>query len=166
MLEFLASAVSWLLAMSFAAIWGAHIFQATVLFPVWGSDPPKSLLEWLAAPYAMRVAVFFQRLAPTLYIVAVIALVVAIAQGTQMRLALAIAAVCGLIHLTMIVLIFVPMNLKLGLDPNLKRGGPGAASLDPQTMKTLVRRWGRWNLVRLVVETTGLIAALFAVKAS
>ena len=162
MLGFFASAVSWLLAMSFAAIWGAHLFQATVLFPVWASDPPKSLLEWLAVPYAMRVAGFFQRLAPTLYVVAGIALAVAIAAGLQMRLALAIAAVCGLIHLTMIVLIFFPTNMKLGLDP----GAEDPASLDPQTVKMLVRRWGRWNLVRLGVETVGLIAALFAFKAS
>ena len=162
MLEFLASSVSWLLAMSFAAIWGAHLFQATVLFPVWGSDPPRSLLEWRAGPYAMRVAGFFQRLAPTLYIVAVMALVVAIATGLRMRLALAIAAVCGLIHLSMIALIFFPTNMKLGLDP----GAEDPSSLDPQTVKTLVRRWGRWNLVRFGVETVGLIAALFAFKAS
>ena len=162
MLELLVSAVSWLLAVFFAAAWGAHLYQATVLFPVWASDPPKSLLDWLATPYAMRVYGFFRRLVPGLYTVASIAVVVAVVTGLRMRLALAVAGVCGLIHLTMILMIFLPTNLKLGLDP----GGPGASSLDPQTVKMLVRRWGRWNLVRLGVETVGLIAALFAFKAS
>ena len=162
MLQFFVSAVSWLLAISFAAIWGAHLFDTTVLFPVWASDPPKSLLDFLAAPYATRIGGFFRRMVPTLCVVAVIALVVAIAAGLRMRLALAIAAVCGVIHLTMIVLIFVPTNEELGFHP----GGQGAASLDPQTVKALVRWWGRWNLVRLGVDTVGLIAALFAVKAS
>ena len=162
MLEFLVSAVSWLLAMSFAAVWGAHLFDATVFFPVWASEPPKSLVEWLATPYPMRVAGFFRRLVPGLYIVATLAVVVAVVTGLRMRLALAVAGVCGLIHLAMIVLVFIPTNLKLGLNP----GGPGASSLDPQTVKKLVRRWGRWNLVRLGVETAGLIATLFAFKAS
>src|ERR1700719_2832086 len=111
MLGFFASAVSWLLAMSFAAIWGAHLFDTTVLFPVWASDPPKSLLEFFAAPYPIRIGGFFRRLVPTLCIVAVIALIVAIAAGLRMRLALAIAAVCGLVHLIMIILIFVPTDV-------------------------------------------------------
>src|ERR1700685_1879526 len=55
MAPFLVSAVSWLLAISFAAVWGAHLYQVTVLFPVWASEPPKSRIEWLATPYAMRV---------------------------------------------------------------------------------------------------------------
>jgi Domain of unknown function (DUF1772) len=160
--HFLVSAVSWLLAMSFAAAWGAHLYQTTVLFPVWASEVPKSLVEWLATPYSMRVPGFFRRVVGVLYTVATIAVVVAVVTGLRMRLGLAVAGVCGLVHLSLILLIFLPTNLKLGLDP----GGPGASSLDPQIVKMLVRRWGRWNFVRLGVETAGLIAALFAVKAS
>ena len=148
--------------MSFAAVWGAHLYQTTVLFPVWASDPPKSLVEWLATPYAMRVPRFFRPVVSVLYTFATIAVVVAAVMGMRTLPALAVAGVCGLIHLALILLIFLPTNLKLGLDP----GGPGASSLDPQTVKTLVRRWGRWNYVRFGVETAGLIAALFAVKAS
>jgi hypothetical protein len=160
--QFFVSAVSWLLAMSFAAVWGAHLYQTTVLFPAWVSELPKSLLEWVAAPYSMRVPGFFRRAVSALYTFATIALVVAVLTGLRMRLGLVVAGVCGLIHLALNLLIFLPTNLKLGLDP----GGPGASSLDPQMLKMLVRRWGRWNFVRLAVETAGLIAALFAVKAS
>lgn len=162
MLPFFVSAVSWLLAMSFATVWGAHIYQVTVLYPVWASEPPRTVVEWLATPYAMRVPGFFRSAVSLLYTVASIALVLAVVTGLRMRLALVVAGVCALIHLALNLLIFLPTNLKLGLDP----GGPGASSLDPQTVKMLMRRWGRWNFVRLGVETAGLIAALFAFKAS
>lgn len=160
--QFFVSAVSCLLAMSFAAVWGAHLYQTTVFFPAWASEPPKSLVEWLATPYSMRVPGFFRRVVGVLYTFATIAVVVAVVTGLRMRLGLGVAGVCGLIHLALNLLIFLPTNLKLGLDP----GGAGASSLDPQVVKMLVRRWGRWNFVRLGVETAGLIAALFAVKAS
>jgi lysylphosphatidylglycerol synthetase-like protein (DUF2156 family) len=162
MLQFIVSTVSWLLAMSFAAVWGAHLYQVTVLFPVWASDPPKSVVEWLATPYAMRVSGFFRTVVSLLYTFATIALVVAVVTALRMRLALAVAGVCALIHLALNLLIFLPTNRKLGFDP----GGPGASSLDPQMVKMLIRRWGRWNFVRLSIETAGLIAALFALKIS
>ena len=162
MLQFSVNAVSWLLAMSFAAVWGAHLYQVTVLFPVWASDPPKSVVEWLGTPYSKRVLGFFRPVVSLLYTFASIALIVAVMTGVRMRLALAVGGVCALIHLTLNLLIFLPTNLKLGFDP----GGPGASNLDPQTVEMLMRRWGRWNFVRLGVETAGLIAALFALKAS
>jgi hypothetical protein len=162
--RFFVSVESWLLAMSFAAVWGAHLYQTTVLFPEWVSEPPKSVMAWLATPYAIRVHGFFQKVVGVLYTFASIALVVAVVTGLRMRLglALAVAGVCGLVHLALNLLIFMPTNVKLGFVA----GGPGASSLDPQMVKMLVRRWGRWNYVRFGVETAGLIAALFAVKAS
>ena len=160
--QFFVTAVSWLLAMSFAAVWGAHLYQTTVLFPALVSDVPKSVVEWVATPYSKRVPGFFRRVVGVLYTFASIAVVVAVVTGLRMRLGLVVSGVCGLIHLALNLLIFLPTNLKLGFDP----GGPGASSLDPQMVQMLVRRWGRWNFVRLGVETVGLIAALFAVKAS
>lgn len=162
MLQFIVSAVSWLLAMSFAAVWGAHLYQVTVIFPVWASNPPESVVEWLATPYAMRVPGFFRTVVFLLYTIATIALVVAVVAAPRTRPALAVAGVCALIHLALNLLIFLPTNRKLGFDP----GGPGASSLDPQLVKMLIRRWGRWNFVRLSIETAGLVAALFAFKAS
>lgn len=97
-----------------------------------------------------------------LYTFASIALIVAVVSGLRMRPAIVVAGACALIHLALNLLIFLPTNLKLGFDP----GGPGASNLDPQTAKTLMRRWGRWNFARLGVETAGLIAALFAFRAS
>jgi hypothetical protein len=160
--QYIVGAVSGLLAMSFAAVWGAHLYQTTVLFPAWFSELPKSLVEWLATPYSKRVPGFYRWAVSVLYTFATIAVVVAVVTGLRMRLSLAVAGVCGLIHLALNLLIFLPTNLKLGLDP----GGPGVSSLDPQMVKMLARRWRRWNFVRLGVETAGLIAALFAVKAS
>lgn len=162
MLEILIKAVSWLLALFFAAAWGAHLFYATVIFPVHAAEPTKSLLEWLGTPYAKRVFGFWRRMASGLYTISSVALIVAVCTGLRARPAMAVAGFFGLLHMGMVLLIFVPINVKLGLDP----GGPGASSLDPQAVTTLVRHWGRWNLVRIGVETAGLIAALMALEAS
>ena len=160
MSDFLIIATSFLLATVFAAVWGAHVFETAVLFRVWAAEPPKALPAFVATPYATRLARFWRALAPGLYTVAPIAVIVAVVAGLQVHLALAMAGVCGLIHLAMVVLIFLPTNVKLGFYS----GEP--ASLDPQVVTTLVQRWGRWNLVRLGVETVGLVAALMAFKAS
>jgi hypothetical protein len=160
--QLIVGAVSWLLAISFAAVWGAHLYQTTVLFPAWFSDLPKSLVEWIATPYSTRVLGFYVRTVSVLYTFATIAVLVAVLTGLRMRLGLGVAGVCGLIHLALNLIIFLPTNLKLGLDP----GGPGLSTLDPPMVRMLARRWRRWNFVRLGVETAGLVAALFAVKAS
>jgi len=160
MLEFSVRAVSFFLAVSFAAAWGAHLFYATVIFPVQASEPPKSMADWVASPYAMRVFGFWRRVVSCLYTVASIAAILAFVAGIRMHLYLAAAGICGLLHMTMVLSIFLPINLKLGLDP----GGPGISSLDAQMATALVRRWGRWNYVRLTVEIAGLIAALCAFK--
>lgn len=116
MLQFLVIVVSWLLSMCFAVVWGAHLYQVTVLFPIWASDPPKSVIEWLATPYAMRVPGFFRTVVSLLYTFASIALIVAVVSGMRMRPAIVVAGVCALIHLVLNLLIFLPTNLKLGFD--------------------------------------------------
>ena len=161
MSDLLLNAFAFLLAVVFAAVWGAHVFETAVLYSAWAAEPPKSFFEFLATRSAKTLARFWQILAPSLYTVAITALIIAFVAGMQMHLALALAGICGLIHLAMIVLIFAPTNTKLGFY-----GGPGAASLDPRLAKTLIRRWGRWIFVRLGFETAGLVAALVAFKAS
>ena len=74
-----------------------------------------------------------------MYIVSAIAVVMALILDLRLRLALAVAGICGLIYLGLIVLIFLPTNRALGLDP----GGADAAKLDSQLVKKLVRRWGQ-----------------------
>jgi len=160
MSDLLVGVVSFLLATVFAAVWGAHVFETTVLFRVWADDPPKALPAFVTTPYSVRAAGFWRVLAPGLYVIASAAVIVAVVAGLQAHPALAIAGVCGLIHMTMIFAIFLPTNIKLGFYS----GQP--ASLDPQVLTTLVGRWGGWNLVRLGVETVGLAAALLAFKAS
>jgi hypothetical protein len=160
MIHLIATAVSFLLAMFFAAAWGAHIFETAVIYSVQASEPPRSLVEWIATPAAMKVPGFWRRLVPGLYTVATIAVVVSIIMGVRTELALVIAGVCGFIHLTMNVLIFLPINTKLGFYS----AGKSASGIDPQAAKTLLRHWGQWNYVRLGVETAGLIAALFAFR--
>ena len=152
---------SFLLAAVFAVVWGAHGFETAVLYSAWAADPPQSLLEFLATGAAKKLARFWQILAPGLYLMAFGAVIVAAMRGLRMDLALALAGLCGVIHLAMIVAIFAPTNVKLGFY-----GGPGVASLDPQAAKALVLRWGRWNFVRLGFETVGLFAALIAFRAS
>jgi Domain of unknown function (DUF1772) len=161
-MEILVHAVTWLLALCFAAAWGAHLFYATVIFPVHAANPTTALIEWLGTPYAKRVFGFWRRAASGLYTVSSVALIGAVVAGLRARPALAVAGFLGLLHMVMVLLLFVPINVKLGLDP----GGPGASSLDPQMVTALVRRWGRLNFVRAGVETAGLIAALLALKAS
>jgi hypothetical protein len=160
MSDLLVGVVSFLLATVFAAVWGAHVFETTVLFRVWADDPPKALPAFVATPYSMRAASFWRALAPGLYVIASAAVIVAVVEGLQIHLALAIAGACGLIHMAMIFAVFLPTNVKLGFYS----GEP--ASLDPQVVTTLVRRWGKWNFVRQGVETVGLVAALLALKAS
>jgi hypothetical protein len=64
--DLLTSVVSFLLATVFAAVWGAHLFETTVLFRVWSADPPKALSTFVATPYSMRLAGFWRALAPGL----------------------------------------------------------------------------------------------------
>jgi hypothetical protein len=158
--DLLVSPVSFVLAAVFAAVWGAHVFETSVLFRVWAAEPAEALPAFVATPYSKRLAGFWRPLAGGLYLVSAIAGIVAVLAGLQMHLAMAIAAVCGLIHLAMIVVIFMPTNVKLGFYS----GAP--ATLDPHVVTMLVGRWGRWNLVRLGFETIGLVAALLALKAS
>ncbi len=160
MSELLVSAVSFLLATVFAAVWGAHLFETAVLFRVWAADPTKALPAFVATPYSTSGAGFWRALAPCLYLMAVIAVIVAAVAGVRMHLAMAVAAACGLIHMAMIFAIFLPTNVKLGCYS----GAP--ANPEPQVLTTLVRRWGGWNFTRLGVETVGLAAALLALKAS
>lgn len=161
MSHLLISIFSFLLAMVFAAVWGAHLFETAVLYSAWASDPPKSFIEFLATASAKTLARFWRALVGWLYAAASFAIIVAVVTGLRVHFALAIAGACGLVHLAMIVLIFASTNVKLGFY-----GGPGAASLEPQVAKTLILRWGRWNFVRLGFETVGLAAALIAFGAS
>ena len=160
MSDLLVSAASFLLAAVFAAVWGAHVFETTVLFRVWAAEPSKALPAFVATPYSMRLAGFWRALTPGLYFIAPVAVILAVVVGLRMHLALAIAGVCGLIHMAMIIAVFLPINVKLGFYS----GAP--ASPDPQVVTTLVRRWGGWNFVRLGVETIGSVSALLAYKAS
>jgi hypothetical protein len=160
MSELLIVAVSFLLAAAFAAVWGAHVFETAVLFRVWAAEPSQALPAFVRTPYSMRLAGFWRALTPGLYFMSSIAVIVAVLAGLSAHVAMAAAGVCGLIHLAMIILIFLPTNVKLGFYS----GEP--ASLEPEVVTKLVLRWGGWNFVRLTVETTGLFAAFLALRAS
>jgi hypothetical protein len=159
-IHLLVCAESFLLAVIFAAVWGAHVFETAVLFRVWTGDPARALPAFVATPYSKTLAAFWRPMAGTLYTISSIALVVAVVAGLQTHAAMAIAGACGLIHLTLIIAVFMPTNVKLGFYS----GEP--VSLDPQVVMPLVRRWGAWNFVRLGVETIGLVAALLAFRAA
>ena len=154
----IANGVSWLLVIAFASLLGGHLFDTVVLVPIWSSAPPQSLSEWMKSPAASRVSLFFGRLLPVLLAASVLGLAIALVLGLSDRRALALTGLCGLLHIALIFLFFIPTNRALGFLP-------GAAA-DPSRSGGLTQRWLFWNRVRICLDTVGLIAAVLAVSSS
>lgn len=47
--------IAWILALAFALLAGAHALGTLVLVPVWGANPPVSILAWLENPAAQEI---------------------------------------------------------------------------------------------------------------
>ena len=153
-----ANGASWLLVAAFALVLGGQVFDTVVLVPIWSSAPPQSLSEWKKSPAADRVSPFFARLLPVLLGASVLGLASALILGLRNRLALALTGLCGISHLGLIFLFFIPTNRALGFLP----GESGDPSMFPQ----LIQRWLFWNRVRICLDAVGLIAAVVAVSSS
>jgi uncharacterized membrane protein len=153
-----ANGVSWLLVIAFALVLGGQLLDTVVLVPIWASAPPQSLSEWMKSPAAARVPRFFARLLPVLLAVSVLGLAVALVLGLGDRRALALAGLCGILHMALIFVFFIPTNRALGFLP-------GAAA-DPSRWGELIQKWLFWNRVRICLDTVGLIAAVLAVSSS
>jgi len=157
-MNLLTNAASWLLVVAFALVLGGHVFDTLVLVPIWSSAPPQSVNEWKKSPAAARVGLFFARLLPVMLAASVFGLALALVLGLGDRLALALTGLCGISHLALIFLLFIPTNRALGFLP-------GAAA-DPSMFGQLTRKWLFWNRVRICLDTVGLIAAVLAVSSS
>ena len=157
-MNLLANGVSWLLVVAFALVLGGQLFDTVVLVPIWSSAPPQSLREWMKSPAATRVPQFFGRLLPVLLAASVFGLAAALVLGLRGRRALALTGLCGILHLALILLFFIPTNRALGFLP-------GSAA-DPSTLGQLIQKWLLWNRVRICLDTVGLIAAVLAVSSS
>jgi len=155
----LANGLSWLLVVAFALVLGGQVFDAVVLVPIWSSAPPQSVSEWMKSPASTRVAEkFFARVLPVLLAASVLGLAAALILGLSDRLALALTGLCGILHLGLVFLFFLPTNRALGFLP----GEPA----DPSKFGQLIQKWLFWNRVRICLDVAGLIASVLAVSSS
>jgi len=155
--EMIASQVlAWSLVVLFALVLGGQTFDAFVLVPIWSGNPPDSIEQWLGTPAANAVPRYFSRLLPALLFASVGALAVGVLVATARRGWLVLAGGCGLTHMGLVMGFFVPTNRALGFLPTQSTAGsPDKANL--------VRRWLRWNYVRIALDLVGLVAAVHAV---
>ena len=152
----LTNGASWLLVVVFALVLGGQAFDTVVLVPIWSSAPPQSVNEWMKSLAVKRVPAYFAKLLPVLFAASVFGLTLALILGLRDRQALALTGLCGILHLGLIFVFFIPTNRALGFLP-------GAAA-DPSMFGQLIQKWLFWNRVRICLDTVGLIAAVLAVS--
>jgi hypothetical protein len=153
-------AASLLLVLAFALALGAQLFDTAVNVPVFFSDPPASVNEFLKHPIGRRVPAYFARLIVLTIAATLIALVACVAASGPA--ALVVAAACAVLYLALVFLFFIPANRKLGFLPPAAGATPAA----PQAIARLVQHWRMWNVVRIVLQFAGLIAAVLAFAAA
>jgi len=143
------------LVLLFALVLGGQVFDAFVLVPIWSERPPESVDRWLGTPAAERVPRYFVRLLVPLLVVSLASLACGLLVRTAGRAWLLTAAACGIAHLALVRIFFVPTNEALGFLPS-QAAGP------PPDKARLVRAWLRWNSVRLALDLLGLLASVNA----
>jgi len=150
-------ALAWALVLLFALVLGGQVFDAFVLVHIWSERPPESVERWLGTPPADRVPRYFMRLLGPLLAISIAALGWSLLAQRGGRGWLLVAAACGVAHLALVRLFFVPTNQALGFLPSQSAGAP-------VDKVRLVRAWMRWNAVRLVLDVVGLLASVNAVS--
>ena len=149
--------LAWVLVLLFALVLGGQAFDAFVLVPIWSEHPPESVDRWLDTPAAGRVPRYFMRLLPPLLIISLAAAACALFTHLTHRGWLLVAAACGVTHLALVRIVFVPTNRALGFLPSQSADAP------PDKVR-LVRAWVRWNSVRLMIDFIGLLASVSAIS--
>jgi hypothetical protein len=152
-------AASMLLVLVFALLLGAQMFDALVNQPVFFSDPPASVSEYLKQPTAHRVPAYFGRL--IVLTIAATAIAIAACIIVAAPTALFVSAACAILYLALIFLFFIPANRKLGFLPQ----ATGTPPAEPALISRLSRRWRMWDRIRIGLQFVGLIAAVLAVSA-
>jgi hypothetical protein len=148
--------LAWALVLLFALVLGGQTFDALVLVPIWSERPPESVNQWLGTPAADRVPRYFMRLLAPLLVISLAALGWSLLAPTPRWGWLLTAAVCGIAHLALVRIVFVPVNQALGFLPS--------QADTPVDKVGLVRAWLRWNSVRLILDVVGLVASVNAVS--
>jgi hypothetical protein len=151
--------VSMLMVIVFALLLGAQVFDAAVNQPVFFSDPPDSVREYVKLATAHRVPAYFRKL--VLLTMAATVLAIAACAIKMGPAALVVSIVCAIIYLALIFLFFLPTNRKLGFLPPVT----GASPAEPQSIVRLAQRWRMWDRVRILVQFVGLLAAVLSVSA-
>lgn len=154
----LVEVASMLMAVVFALVLGAQMFDAFVNQPVFFSDPPNSVCEYAKLATAHRVPLYFTRLIVPMMAAIVVATVGCIADRGPA--ALFVSLICGILYVALIFLFFLPTNRKLGFLPP----EDGARPVEPELIVRLTRRWRAWNRVRICLQFVGLVAAILAMS--
>ena len=150
-------ALAWALVLLFALVLGGQVFDTFVLVPIWSEHPPESVDGWLGTPAANGVPRYFMRLLPPLLVVSLAALACGLLTRAAGRTWLLAAAACGVAHLALVRIFFVPTNQALGFLPSQ------SGDARPDKVR-LVADWLRWNSVRLALDLVGLLASVNAVS--
>jgi len=157
-MNLIASGIGWALIILFATLLGSHLFDTAVLVPSWSAKPPESVREWTGSPTSGKVVAHFRRLLPALLAASLVGLLSAFFEFTPRRYWLLMASICGLAHIGLIFVFFIPTNRALGVLPANGDRGPLEAAMS----RRLVESWLRWNRVRIGCDLVGLIAAVQA----
>lgn len=135
-----------------AMIAGANLFEACVDVPNWRDG--ESLKAYRVFTRSRNAGHFYRVLSP----LSIVVLLAGIALGWSTlgdgRLLAGVALVAAIAAEAMTVAYFFPRNRRLFFEP--EEAEPGARS------RALVEEWGRANLLRIAVVTTGVASALAA----
>jgi hypothetical protein len=131
-------------------IFGAGVFELTVLVPNWGR--PEGLAPYRELCRRRHPGHYYQVLAPIAFIVALAAFVLALVADANA--VLAAGPLVGVVLAEVFTLIyFMPINRRLFFQPV-----PPPADESQQ----LIRRWERANLVRQAIVAAGVVTGFAA----
>jgi hypothetical protein len=131
-------------------IFGAGVFEVTVLVPNWGR--PEGLVPYRELCRRRHPGHYYQVLAPITVLVCAAALVLALVAGANA--VLAAGPLVGVVAAEVFTLVyFMPINRRLFFQP---------APPPTDESQRLVRRWERANLLRLTIVGAGVVSGFAA----
>jgi hypothetical protein len=136
-------------------IFGASVFELTVLVPNWRR--PDGMVPYRELCRRRHPGHYYQVLAPITIVVSAAAFVLALVVGANSVLA-AGPLVCVVLAEILTLTLFLPINRKLFFEP--VEAQPGDQS------RQLVGRWERANLVRLGIVAIGVVTGFAALSQS
>lgn len=151
----------WISVLAWGVLVGGKLFDLRVLVGAWSASPPNSLS---LLPYGPRFPVdtgaYFFPSSVALLVCAFGGLIAGWNTPGRFRILLAIPAVMLLVTLVFTVLWFWPANAALWA---VARDAPNALR-DPVEIVELVRRWVRYDWLRVAVGMTGFVCSVRAIS--